>query len=463
MNEAFIGRRLAYVGQNTYLFTGSVRDNLSYPLKHRPVGSDDKADPRQRELERRLASLAGNSQHSIYDEWVDYSAIGIEDESRFSERIIQVLEIVELDEDIYQFGLSSRVDQSQDADLARRIMLARSQLRDRLSQPEYARLIEPFDHEKFNTSLSVGENLLFGTVYNDSIDAERLAENPYIRDVLKAADLTDDFLSVGKQVAEIMLELFSDVEPDSELFEQFSFISADDLPEFQQLLNRTRDAITASISDADTTRLLSLPFKLVIARHRLGLIDESIQQRILDARKRIRKEALENELGIEFFDESQFNPRISIQDNILFGKLVYGQANAQTKISKLIADVVGALELRSDIIDTGIGYEVGVAGARLSSVQRQKLGLARCLIKSPDLLIVNEAMAGLDTAAERRLIGRVREQMKSRGIFWVLARSRLAENFDSTLVMVRGKLVANGPFGELSESSRDLQQLLEDE
>ena len=53
--------------------------------------------------------------------------------------------------------------------------------------------------------------------------------------------------------------------------------------------------------------------------------------------------------------------------------------------------------------------------------------------------------------------------MKSRGIFWVLARSHLAENFDSTLVMVRGKLVANGPFGELSESSRDLQQLLEDE
>jgi len=374
-----------------------------------------------------------------------------------------VLAVVELDEDIYQFGLSSQVDQSQDVDLARRIMQARGQLRDRLSQPEYARLIEPFDQDKYNNSLSAGENLLFGTIYNDSIDTDQLAENPYIRDVLDSANLTDDLVSAGKHVAEFMLDLFSDVEPDSELFGQFSFISADDLPEFQQLLVRTRDAVTGSISEEDITRLLSLPFKLITSRHRLGLIDESIQQRILEARKRIRKEALENELGIEFFDETQYNPRISIQDNILFGKLVYGQPNAQVKISKLIADVVDALELRSDIIDTGLCYEVGVAGSRLSSAQRQKLGLARCLIKAPDLLIVNEAMAGLDTAAERRLIVRVREQMKSRGIFWVLARSRLADNFDSVMVMVRGKLVANGPFDELTESSTHLQQLLEEE
>jgi ABC-type multidrug transport system fused ATPase/permease subunit len=463
MPEALTGRRLGYVGQNTYLFTGSVRDNLLYPLKHRPITSATGVDEKQRALDTQLAIRAGSSVYSVDDNWVDYSAIGIEDETQFNQRIHQLLAIVELDEDIYQYGLQSYVDQTQNADLPRRIMLARKQLRDLLSQPTYKRLVEPFDHDSYNTNLTVAENLLFGTIYDDSIDSGSMADNPYIRKLLDQTELTDDFLSAGKQIAEIMLDLFSDVEPDSKLFEQFSFISSDDLPEFQSLLGRTQDQTPASFSNSDRISLLSLPFKLVVARHRLGLINESIQTRILLARKRIREEASQNDLGIEFFDEDQYNPRISIQDNILFGKLAYGQANAQAKINELIVDVVESLELRADITETGLAYEVGVGGARLSVTQRQKLGLVRSLIKKPDLLIVNEAMAGLDTAAERRLINRIREQMQSRGIFWVLARAQLAENFDRVMVMERGKLVGNDSYHDLVENNHQFQQLLEDE
>jgi len=337
MPEALIGRRIAYAGQNAYFFTGTVRDNLLYPLKHRPISVSETEDAKQREQDTQLAIHAGSSIHSLNDNWVDYAAIGIEDEAQFNQRVHQLLEMVELADDVYEYGLLSQVDQTQFADLPRRIMLARNQLRDLLGQSAYKRLVEPFDQERYNTNLTVADNLLFGTIYDDSIDAGNLAENPYIRRVLDEGDLSDDFVTAGKQIAEIMLDLFSDVEPDSKLFEQFSFISSDDLPEFQQLLSRTQGQEPASISDSDRISLLSLPFKLVVARHRLGLINESIQKRILLARKRIRAQAAENNLGIEFFDETQYNPRISIQDNILFGRLAYGQANAQAKIHKLIA------------------------------------------------------------------------------------------------------------------------------
>ncbi|MFA9419663.1 MAG: ABC transporter transmembrane domain-containing protein [Gammaproteobacteria bacterium] len=463
MPEALTGRKIAYAGQNAYFFTGTVRDNLLYPLKHRPISISESEDAKQRAQDTQLATQAGSSIHSLNDDWVDYAAIGIEDEVQFNQRIHQLLEMVELADDVYEYGLLSHVDQTQFADLPRRIMLARNQLRDLLGQPAYKRLVEPFDQERYNTNLTVADNLLFGTIYDDSIDAGNLAENPYIRRVLDEGDLSDEFLAAGKQIAEIMLDLFSDVEPDSKLFEQFSFISSDDLPEFQQLLSRTQGQEPASISDSDRISLLSLPFKLVVARHRLGLINESIQKRILLARKRIRAQAADNNLGIEFFDETQYNPRISIQDNILFGRLAYGQANAQVKIHKLIADVIESLDLRRDITEAGLAYEVGVGGSRLSMPQKQKLGLVRCLIKAPDLLIVNEALASLDTTSERRLIGRVREQMKSRGIFWVLTRAQLAENFDSVIVMERGKLVANQPYPELVESNAQFQQLLENE
>lgn len=376
MPESLTGRRFAYVGQNTYLFTGSVHDNLLYPLKHRPIDADNaNADSvEQREAHQQLALKSGNSIHSVNDHWVDYASIGVADNAQFKDRLHHLLSTVELDEEIYQFGLLSRVDQGQNIDLARGIMQARRQLRDRLGEPEYAKLVEPFDQDKYNTNLTVGENLLFGTIYDEVIDTDRLGESPTIRRVLEETQLINDFLAAGRQIAEVMLDLFSDVEPDSELFERFSFIRVDDLPEFQQLLMHTRDTAHASMSDEYKVRLLSLPFKLIISRHHLGLIDESIQQRILQARKCIREEALQHDLGIEFFDETQYNPRISIQDNILFDKLAYGQANAQAKINKLIVNVVESLALRRDIIEAGLSYEVGVSGARLSATQRQKLG-----------------------------------------------------------------------------------------
>lgn len=461
MPESLAGRRIAYVGQNTYLFNGSVRDNLLYPLKNRPVPDAGTTDSAERIEQRALAIRAGNTEHSIEDNWVDYSPIGIADDTEFSQRIHDILGLVELDDEVYQFGLLSQIEEAHNTDLTKRIMLARMQLRDRLTQPEYARLVEQFDQDKYNTNLSVSENLLFGTIYDDNLDTEKLSETPFVRKVLDDTGLTKDLLSAGRQTAEIMLDLFSDVEPDSELFKQFSFISADDLPEFQYLLARTRDTELSDISEDDKTRLLSQSFKLTIARHRLGLIGDDIQAKILQARQRVREESANHDLGIEFFDEAEYNQRISVQDNILFGKLAYGQANAQLKIYRLIADIIEDLKLRPDIINAGLDYEVGVAGARLSPAQRQKLGLGRCLIKQPELLIVNEATAGLDTAAERRIIDRIRERMTNSGIFWVLGRAQLAEQFENVMVMERGKLSDNGKFSQLSVTSKPLQQLLE--
>jgi putative ABC transport system ATP-binding protein len=235
------------------------------------------------------------------------------------------------------------------------------------------------------------------------------------------------------------------------------------LADFHQLKIRVNDQPISDISNEDKILLLSMPFKLIVARHRLGLINDSIQQRILTARKLIHDQVLDNHLGIEFFDKTQFNPRISIQDNILFGKLAYGQANVQDKINLLIADVVKELELRDDIIDAGLNFEVGVAGARLSATQRQKIGLARSIIKAPDILVINEATAILDTASEKRLITRIREEMNTRCLFWVFARTQLAESFDNVLVMERGKIVGNGKYSELEKTNSVLQKLLSDE
>ena len=105
---------------------------------------------------------------------------------------------------------------------------------------------------------------------------------------LDKVGLSDDLVKTGRDVAETMVELFADLPPGHEFFEQFSFISSDDLPEFEALLSRTgKEGVT--ISPDDRARLMTLPLKLIDARHRLGLLNDAFKQRVLEARKALRE------------------------------------------------------------------------------------------------------------------------------------------------------------------------------
>lgn len=463
--EKLTDLHMGYVAPNSYLFGGSIRDNLLYALKHEPstVNLNESED---QVLNRKSTKEAGGANYQLNDEWVNLPSVGIKDEDELQKRIHDLLCVVELKDEVFQFGLVSQIQfedgEQKNSEFVEKIMQARTTLRSKLAEPEYAKLFEPFDHTSYNTNMSAGENLLFGTLYNDSIDPEKMAKNEFIKKVMDEAGLTKDFIQAGIKVTEIMVDLFSDIEPNSEIFEQFSFINADDLPHFQMLLKKINDSGFESISEEEQLQFISLPFKLTVARHRLGLINPEIQQRILQARLKIREGAKQNNLGIEFLEEKKFNPQSTVQDNILFGKLAYGQANAQHKINFLIKDVIIELGLQGEIFNAGLDYEVGVSGSRLSSIQRQKLGLARSLLKRPQMLVVNESISGLDTASERRIIKRVRDEMDQRSIIWSLSNAQLSAEFDQVLVMDHGHLVANDPYQVLETENSSFQEMIKD-
>jgi ABC-type multidrug transport system fused ATPase/permease subunit len=225
---AVTGRRIAVVGQSAAVRSGSVRDNLLYGLKHRPLGApgdEDEAARAARAVRLREAHQAGNSTDDPSAEWLDYEMAGLSGPEALTERVVAVLRIVDLDDDVYQLGLQGAVEPAVNPAFAARILEARAELRHRLEEREYASLVEPFDEAAFNSNMSVAENLLFGTPKDESLDLEELPDHPYVRKVLDETGLIDDFLVIGRKVAEIMVDLFADVAPDSELFERFSFIA----------------------------------------------------------------------------------------------------------------------------------------------------------------------------------------------------------------------------------------------
>jgi ABC-type multidrug transport system fused ATPase/permease subunit len=452
---AVTGRRIGYVGTTPYMFAGTLRDNLVLGLRHRPVRPPeyDAATTKRRSTQIYEARRSGNIDLDLHADWLDYDAAGVPDTKGLSARITEVLARVDFEEAVYTLGLRWRLDPEANPEAAARLLEARKALARRLIEDGITELVETYDVDRFNFNASVAENLLFGTPIGPAFDFEALADNTYVLQVLAKVGLIDDLVEAGRQVAETMIELFADLPPDHEFFEQFSFISADDLPEFVAILGRIGAGGPAALAKADRTKLLSLPFKLIPARHRLDVIDEAMQVRLLKARRVFRADLpVEARPEIEFFDAERYNAAASVQDNILFGKIAYGEADAPVRVPSVLAEVVDALSLRQTVIDVGLDYNVGTGGSRLSFAERQKAGIARAVLKRPDLLILNEATSALDGLAQSRVTKGLRDEFAGRGIIWVLHRASLARNFDRVIVLSAGKLQEQGTPSELDHN-----------
>lgn len=457
--DAHLGASLGYVGPSAYHFSASLRENLVYGLRQRPVaGPSERAPARARWLAE--AARTGNLPLDVTDQWIDYARAGAADAAAFDALAAKLLEKVDLAEDVFVFGLRGRVDPKQKPAVAEAILAARAAFRRRLSGPEadpaLKGLVEPFDPAAYNDNATVAENLLFGTPLDAAFETDALPTQPDFLAVLRARALDDEFVAMGRKVAEIMIELFADLPPGHEFFDRFSFIAADDLPLYQAIVARTApgpDGKTQSADPEDRARLLGLPLKLVNARHRLGLIDAPFKTKILEARAGLRAAFAESKATqgkIAFFDPDIYNAAAAIQDNILFGRVAYGQAKAQATVAKAMRDLLESMGIRERVFEVGLDFQVGVGGARLSPAQRQKLAFARALAKRPDVLVLNDALAALDPAGQARALDGVLDAAGAATVIVSLGDPRMAEKFGRTVVLAEGRVAQDGAFAELA-------------
>ena len=443
--EAATGRYMGYIGPNAFVFNATLKENILLGAMHRPISTEVELNE-----DLKNAQLSGNSLDDLEAEWLDYTAIGVDSDEGLQKRLIELLQVVDLDGDVYSMGLRSTVDGFDDDQLLEQILTARKKFRERLDKSDISNFVESFDKEVFNSNASVAENLLFGTPKGDSFNSENIGTNAYVVEILERVGLKDEFIRIGRDVASTMVELFADLPSDHEYFSQYSFISSEDLPEFQTLLARSERLGLENMSTEDSNQFLSLPFKLIPARHRLDLITNDIQKRILEARKLFAEE-IGDELRdeIEFFKAGYYNRSSSIQDNILFGKIALDKANAIEEVNHLVTEIIDQENLRPMIINAGLNSQAGLAGSRLSQGQRQKLSIARALLRRPDHLILNEATSSLDSGSQTIVMSNLLSEMKGRNITWALQRASLAENFDRVLVLSGGQVVEDGSFQDL--------------
>ena len=107
------------------------------------------------------------------------------------------------------------------------------------------------------------------------------------------------------------------------------------------------------------------------------------------------------------------------------------------------------------------GYDtvVGERGVRLSSGQKQRLTIARALLKDAPLLILDEATSALDSESEKIVQKALENLMENRTSFVIAHRLSTILSADRILVMQDGKIVNEGTHDSLLESSPLYQRL----
>ena len=199
--EAVTGRAISYVGSSAYLFPVSVRENLLYGLKHRPVGdaSYEDAALREHEFQMREAKRTGGCLLDYNAEWIDYAAAGAANAQEIETRVREVLRVVELEEHVFEQGLKSGADLARVEELRDKLLGARAAMHDRLASAGMQEWVEPFDPARYNRNATLAENLLFGAPVGKTFDVENLARNAYVLRVLEETALRSEERRVGKE------------------------------------------------------------------------------------------------------------------------------------------------------------------------------------------------------------------------------------------------------------------------
>jgi ABC-type multidrug transport system fused ATPase/permease subunit len=128
-------------------------------------------------------------------------------------------------------------------------------------------------------------------------------------------------------------------------------------------------------------------------------------------------------------------------------------------VGRLIREIVEKLNLRRVIMEVGLDYSVGIGGMRLSATLRQKLALARAVLKRPDLLVIDEATSSLDGPSQDKIMANLLKELDGRGLIWVLHRASLAERFDYAMMLEGGRVVEQGRFQDLDKPGSIFNQL----
>jgi ATP-binding cassette subfamily B protein AbcA/BmrA len=158
------------------------------------------------------------------------------------------------------------------------------------------------------------------------------------------------------------------------------------------------------------------------------------------------------EQHVDLFDDT-------IRENILIGVESKDRKEAETSLEK-VAQHARISEFYHRLGDAKFDTHIGERGVKLSGGERQRIGIARAIIKSPEILIFDEATASLDTENEAKVMEAINDVSVGKTTIIIAHRLSTVRDADKIIVMDKGHIVGEGTHDELMKNCSIYQNLV---
>ena len=171
--------------------------------------------------------------------------------------------------------------------------------------------------------------------------------------------------------------------------------------------------------------------------------DAAVGQVLIDNQpvRNFTLETLRKNIG--FVPQETFLFSETIRQNIAFG--------TPNATPEQVEEAATTAHIAAEILEFPRGFEtmVGERGVTLSGGQKQRTAIARAIIRDPRILILDDALASVDTYTEERILTGLRQQMQDRTTIFISHRISTARNADRIAVLVNGRIAELGTHDEL--------------
>ena len=416
---------IGYVAQNPFIFTSTIQENLLYARR----------------------AMAPKKNWKGESEVIDL------------DRLILVLQQVGLFVDVMRFGLDTIIDVNDKKSMAI-IIRIRGRLRANFGN-KLKKSVEFYTMDSYHHNSSVAENIIFGSSTKSTFSPHLIPENKNFLLFLRLEKLLQPLLQLGVILAREAVDLFSGLDS-MDLFFAKSPVPSDKLNECEKILGTLKSKEIEGLAKTEQTLLLSIALKFTPSLHTMLSLPAELQTRILQARQQFPEWCNKRVPGLfNYYSETRYLPNQSILNNILFGKIRPGFPAAQEVINQSITHLLIEEDYLETVAEIGMEFHVGNMGDKLSGGQRQKLAIARVLLKQPKIILMDEATSALDNKSQSRIQRLMTTRWKDkRTVIAVVHRLDIIADFDKIAVTKAGKIIEFGTYKDLIAQKGALHELI---
>ena len=113
-----------------------------------------------------------------------------------------------------------------------------------------------------------------------------------------------------------------------------------------------------------------------------------------------------------------------------------------------------------DEMDGGLDAPIAQGGSNVSGGQRQRLAIARAIVKEAEIYVFDDSFSALDFATDARLRAALRQRLTGATVIIVAQRVGTIMHADRIVVMDAGRVVGDGTHGELLETNETYREIV---